>query len=95
MLTKQEVLKLAQLSRIELSEKEVEKFQKDLSTVLEYIDELKQVDVSGVDEVFEVTGLVNVQAEDKAVNSSEQMKQAIFSQAPEMKEGYYKVKAIL
>lgn len=95
MLTKEEVLKLAKLSRIELSETEVEKFRKDLSTVLDYIDELKAVDVSGVGEVFEVTGLVNVQREDKPTVPTDELRQAIFSQAPEMKDGYYKVKAIL
>jgi len=93
MLTKEEVIKLAQLARIALTDAEVEKFQKDLSTVLDYVDELKKVDVSGVDEVFEVTGLVNVQRDDKAVVADNH--QQIFLQAPEMKDGFYKVKAIL
>ena len=93
MLTKDEVVKLAKLARIHLTEKDVEKFQKDISAVLEYIDELKKVDVSGAQEVFEVTGLVNVQREDKAVAADNH--QEIFSQAPEMKDGFYKVKAIL
>lgn len=93
MLTKEEVKKLAVLARIELSEAQVEKFQKDLSTVLDYIDELKKVNTSGVDEVFEVTGLVNVQRDDKPVVADNH--EAIFSNAPEMKDGYYKVKAIL
>lgn len=93
MLTREEVVKIAQLARIALSEAEVEKFQKDLSTVLDYVDELKKVDVSGVDEVFEVTGLVNVERDDKAVMADNHRE--IFSQAPEMKDGFYKVKAIL
>jgi len=93
MLSKEEVIKLAKLARIELTEEEVERFQKQLSTVLDYVDELKKVDVSGVDEVFEVTGLINVQRDDKAVVAENH--QEIFSQAPEMKDGFYKVKAIL
>lgn len=51
MLTRDEVIKLAQLARIELSEAEVEKFRKDLSTVLEYVEELKRVNVDGLEEV--------------------------------------------
>jgi hypothetical protein len=43
MLTLEEVKKIAFLARIELSEAEVEKFQKDLSRVLEYVEELKTV----------------------------------------------------
>ncbi len=93
MLTREEVIKIAQLSRIELSEQEVEKFQKDLSAVLEYVEELKQVNVEGLEEVSQVTGLVNVQREDKVVDHGN--REEIFSQAPEMKDGYYKVKSIL
>jgi len=93
MLTREEVIKLAHLARIALTDQEVEKFRKDLSAVLDYVEELKKVDVSGVDEVFEVTGLVNVQRDDKAVIAENH--QEIFSQAPEMKDGFYKVKAIL
>lgn len=95
MLTKEEVIKLAQLARISLSENELEKFQKELSTVLDYVEELKQLNVEGLEEVSQVTGLVNVQREDKAIDADEQTKQAIFKNAPEMKDGFYKVKAIL
>jgi aspartyl-tRNA(Asn)/glutamyl-tRNA(Gln) amidotransferase subunit C len=93
MLTKEEVVKIAKLARIELTEKEVEKFQKELSVVLDYVDELKQVNTEGLEEVSQVTGLVNVQREDKAALASN--RDAILSQAPEIKDGFYKVKAIL
>ena len=93
MLSKEEVIKLAQLARIALTDQEVEKYQKDLSTVLDYVDELKKVDVTGLEEVSQVTGLVNVQRDDKPVSADNH--EAIFSQAPEMKDGFYKVKAIL
>ncbi|MCX6797414.1 MAG: Asp-tRNA(Asn)/Glu-tRNA(Gln) amidotransferase subunit GatC [Candidatus Doudnabacteria bacterium] len=93
MLSKEKVIKLSKLARIELTDAEVEKFQKDLSTVLKYVEELKKVDVTGLEEVSQVTGLVNVQREDRVVEAENH--DAIFSQAPEMKDGYYKVKAIL
>ncbi len=93
MLTKEEVLKLAKLSRIALSDAEVEKFQKNLDTVLGYVDELKKVNTDGLEEVNQVTGLVNVQREDKAVMAENHAE--IFAQAPEIKDGYFKVKAIL
>jgi aspartyl-tRNA(Asn)/glutamyl-tRNA(Gln) amidotransferase subunit C len=93
MLSRYEVIKIAKLARIELTDAEVEKFQKELSTVLDYVDELKSVDVSGLEEVSQVTGLVNVQREDKVV--LEGNREEIFKNAPEMKDGFYKVKAIL
>jgi aspartyl-tRNA(Asn)/glutamyl-tRNA(Gln) amidotransferase subunit C len=93
MLTKEEVVKISQLARIALSDEEVEKFRKELSTVLDYVEELKKVDTEGLEEVSQVTGLVNVQREDKIVTA--QNHEEILSQAPEIKDGFYKVKAIL
>lgn len=93
MLTKEEVVKIATLARIELTEAEVEKFQKDLSVVLDYVAELNQIDIEGVEEVSQVTGLVNAQRRDEPVSTTH--RDAILGQAPEIKDGFYKVKAIL
>ena len=95
MLSKEDVIKLSKLARIQLTDAEVEKFQKDLSAVLEYIDELQEVDVAGLEEVSQVTGLINVQREDLPVTISEQMRVDIMSNAPDIKDGFYKVKTIL
>lgn len=93
MLTTDEVKKIALLARIELSDAEVEKFRKDLSTVLDYVEELKQVDTQGLEIVSQVTGLQNVQRDDKPVVADNRPE--ILANAPEVKDGYYKVKAIL
>lgn len=93
MLSAEEVKKVALLARIELSDSEVEKFQKDLSSVLDYVDELKQVNTDGLDIVASVTGLENVERDDKAVLIDYQ--EEIIENAPERKDKYYKVKSIL
>lgn len=93
MLTQDQVIKVAQLARIRLAETEVEKFQQQLSTILDYVEELKKVDTEGLEEVSQVTGLVNVQREDRVVAADNH--EDIYKNAPEMKDGYYKVKAIL
>lgn len=93
MLTKDDVIKLATLARIKLTDEEVEKFQKDLSAIFDYIDALMQVVIDGVEEVSQVTGLVNVQRRDEAVLTSS--REEILAQAPAVKDGYLKVKAIL
>lgn len=93
MLSREEVEKVAKLARIELSETEIEKFQKDLSSVLDYVDELKQVETEGLEIVSSVTGLENVQREDQPVMIDYQEK--IMANAPERKDKYYKVKSIL
>ena len=93
MLTPEDILKISKLARIALSEREVEKFQKEISTVLDYVSELKKVDTEGLEEISQVTGLINVQREDRVVVGEN--REEILSQAPEIKDGYYKVKAIL
>ncbi len=93
MLTIEEVKKVAMLARIELSDKEVEKYQKELSTILEYVEELKHVNTDGLEEVSQVTGLQNVQRMDEVIPRAD--REDILSQAPETKNGFYKVKAIL
>lgn len=93
MLSKEEVIKVSQLARIALTDEEVEKFQKDLSSVLDYVEELKSVDTEGLEIVASVTGLENVQRDDKYVLVDYQ--NDILNNAPESKDGYYKVKSIL
>ncbi len=93
MLTKEEVIKIASLARIELTDIEIEKFQKDLSSILDYVEELKNVDTEGLEIVSSVTGLENVTRPDKPVMVDYQ--EDILANAPERKDRYYKVKSIL
>lgn len=93
MLTQEEVKKIAELARIELKDAEIEKFQNDLSSVLDYVAALQEVNVDGVEEVSQVTGLINVQRRDEVIIAENT--EAIKAEAPEIKDGYYKVKAIL
>jgi aspartyl-tRNA(Asn)/glutamyl-tRNA(Gln) amidotransferase subunit C len=46
---KEEIRYLAQLSRIELEDKEIGRYQKEISSILSYFDQLKEVDTDGVD----------------------------------------------
>jgi aspartyl-tRNA(Asn)/glutamyl-tRNA(Gln) amidotransferase subunit C len=93
MLSAEEVAKIALLARIELTAEEVTKFQHDLSQVLDYVEELKQVNVDGLEEVSQVTGLENVMRLDAP--HVPDYRDAILGQAPEIKNEYYQVKAIL
>jgi aspartyl-tRNA(Asn)/glutamyl-tRNA(Gln) amidotransferase subunit C len=61
----QEVDHIAKLSRLELSEDEKEKFRGQLSSVLEYVGQLNQVETEGVQPMANITGLENVLREDE------------------------------
>jgi len=44
MISKEEVLHISKLARIKLDEKDLQKMQKDLSLILDYVEKLKNVD---------------------------------------------------
>ena len=50
----------AQLARMHLSDEEIAKFQTQLSQVLDYVEKLKQVDLSGVEPTAHATEVFNV-----------------------------------
>lgn len=93
MITKKEVQHIAGLARIGLSKEEIEKYSKDLSSILDWVEQLKEVDVSGVEPTAHITGLENVEREDKAGDFNN--KDAIKKLFPEEKDGFNKVKSIL
>ncbi len=66
MITTEEVKHIAKLARLGLTEKEVEKYQKDLSAILGYVEKLKEVDIEGVEPTSHSVLLENVMREDKA-----------------------------
>jgi aspartyl-tRNA(Asn)/glutamyl-tRNA(Gln) amidotransferase subunit C len=64
-LTRDDVLHLAQLARISLSDAEVDEFSEELSAILQYVEQLSSVDVDGLKPTNQVTGLINVMREDE------------------------------
>lgn len=63
-LSNDDVLKLARLARISLSEDEVSQFAEEFGAILEYVKQLEAVDVSGLEPTSQVTGLTNVMRDD-------------------------------
>lgn len=82
-LTKDEVLHLAKLCRIDLKPEEVEKFASQLSSILEYVGKLQEVDVDIAKEaVANITGLENVLREDEVHGCSPEERERIVAQFP-------------
>jgi len=55
MISKEEVKNIARLARIELTEKEVERFQEELSSILDYFELLKKVNTKKIEPTFHPT----------------------------------------
>ncbi|MCB9822708.1 Asp-tRNA(Asn)/Glu-tRNA(Gln) amidotransferase subunit GatC [Candidatus Nomurabacteria bacterium] len=59
-LSREDILKLAKLSRLDLTDAEVERFRAELSSILDYVEQLDSVDVSGLKPTYQVTGLTSL-----------------------------------
>jgi aspartyl-tRNA(Asn)/glutamyl-tRNA(Gln) amidotransferase subunit C len=92
-LSREEVVHIATLCRLGLSEAELERFQEQLSNILENFEILKQVDTSNVPPTAYPIPLENVVGEDEAAPSFPQSE--ILANAPRQEEGCFKVRAVL
>lgn len=92
-LTQEEVLHVARLARIGLTEADVERFQQQLSTILEHFDVLRQTDTTGVEPTTHTLPLHSVMGDDTPRDSLEQAD--VLTNAPQAQEGYLRVRAVL
>jgi len=94
-LTREDVLHVAKLANLHLTEDEVEKFTKQLAAVLDYMQEIGQVDVEGVKATSQTTGLTNVfRLDDPSKNETLKVEEAL-SGTETTYNNYFKVGAIL
>lgn len=93
-LTRDDVLKLAQLARISLSDEEVTEFSEELSAILQYVEQLSSVDVSGLEPTNQVTGLTNVMRKDE-VKDYGYKPQDLLKNVPKTQDNMLKVKRMI
>lgn len=94
-LTKKDVLHVASLAKLKLSEKEIKKFIPQLSNIIDFIGQLSEVDVKGVEPTSQTTGLENVEREDKINPDQSLSVDQALSGTDKTHNGYFVVDAIL
>ncbi len=92
--TDEEILKLAKLSRLKLTKDEIAKYKSELSAIVEYVEILQSVDVSGLEPTSQVTGLVDVMRTDSLVDYGTDQ-QSLLKNAPAIQEKKFKVKRMI
>ena len=92
-LSREEVLHIALLARLGLSEAEVDKFAEQLSNILENFEVLQGVDTSGIPPTAQSTALQNVVKDDEVAASLPQSE--ILANAPRKEENWFRVRAVL
>ena len=84
MITLQDVEHVAKLARLELTEEEKIKFTTQLGDVLKYVDQMNEVDTTGVEPMSHVFPVNNVMREDVVTNGDG--REATLANAPENNE---------
>lgn len=93
-LTKEDILRIAELAHLKLTEEEIGKFGEQLSSILEYVGQLSQVDVAGVEPAAHITGVSNVLRRDEVRPTAEAVRQALLKAAPDREGDLIKVKSV-
>jgi aspartyl-tRNA(Asn)/glutamyl-tRNA(Gln) amidotransferase subunit C len=86
---REQVLHVARLARLRLSEDEVERMRLELSGILEHVDRIGELDLDGVEPTSHVVELENVLREDEPRPSWP--RRVVLAQAPDPHEGAFRV----
>jgi len=90
---KEQVEHVAKLARLDVSEDERAMFARQLSGILTYMDQLKELDTTGVEPTATVLPTDNVFREDEVRPSLSQDR--ALANAPDQAEGFFRVPKIL
>jgi aspartyl-tRNA(Asn)/glutamyl-tRNA(Gln) amidotransferase subunit C len=92
-LTREEVLHIARLARLGLSETELDRFREQLSNLLENFEALQRVDTTGVEPTAQSIPLQNVMKDDEVAPSLPQSQ--VLANAPRKEDTFFRVRAVL
>ncbi len=91
-LSRADVVRVADLARLRLSDSEIDAMQTQLSRILEHVSALQAVDVTGVEPTAQVTDLVNALRED--ANRASLAREAVLANSALTDQGMFRVKAV-
>lgn len=92
-LTRDDVAKVADLARLNLSDAELERYTEQLGAVLDHAEDVASLDLDGVPPTAHPLPLVNVLREDVVVEGVD--RDEVLSQAPSVEDRRFRVPAIL
>ncbi len=89
MVTREDVIHIADLAKLDFSEEELEKFADEFSKILEYVSQLRDVDTEGIEPTFSISAKIQPLREDVVKPSLP--KEEVLKNAPEEQYGYFKL----
>jgi aspartyl-tRNA(Asn)/glutamyl-tRNA(Gln) amidotransferase subunit C len=94
MLKKEDIIHIAELARIGLREDEIEKYQRELSLILDYFKKLEKVDTENVEPIGHITGSHSVVRDDMVIDCDKDSKKGIIDNFPRERDGQAEVRSI-
>ncbi|MFA0753658.1 MAG: hypothetical protein IMHGJWDQ_001437, partial [Candidatus Fervidibacter sp.] len=92
-LSREEVLHVALLARLELDEAEIERYTWELNRILEHIEKLKELDTEGVEPTSHAVPLFNVFRPDEP--REPMPREEVLMNAPDAVDGYFRVPRVV
>ncbi|MBQ8887217.1 MAG: Asp-tRNA(Asn)/Glu-tRNA(Gln) amidotransferase subunit GatC [Candidatus Gastranaerophilales bacterium] len=92
MISTDDVKHVAKLARLELTEEEIDKYSKQLGSILQYVEQMNEVDTTGIEPMPHAIPVYNVMRED--VVKYEQTKDEMLANAPFEEDGFFRVPKI-
>ena len=92
-ITKEEILHVSDLARLEIDEASIDKFAVQIGNILDYVDQLRQVDTSGIKPTSRALALTNAFREDAETRHLE--REASLANAPEQEDGSFVVPKVV
>lgn len=93
-ISRDDVLKLALLSGLQLDEDEIDGLRTDIASILAYVEQLDELDTSEVEPVYQVTGLENVYRDD-SIDQGGVSREALLALAPQTSGTSIKVPKVI
>ena len=93
-ITNDDVRRLAQLSSLQMSDDEVQAIRTDIENILNYVQQLNELDTTGIEPTYQVTGLQNVWRDDQ-IDGGGVSREQLLALATERTENCVKVPQVL
>ncbi|WP_217587924.1 Asp-tRNA(Asn)/Glu-tRNA(Gln) amidotransferase subunit GatC [Lentibacillus saliphilus] len=92
-ITRDQVMHVAHLARLAVTEEEADAFANDLDAIINYAEQLNELDTEGVEPTTHVLDLKNIMRDDKAEKWAH--RDDALTNAPDKQGGQFKVPSIL
>lgn len=93
-ISRDDVLHLAQLSSLQLSDDEIDSLAADIANILGYVEQLNKLNTDNVEPTYQVTGLTNVWRSDDVASGNISSRQ-LLTLAPASQDNQVKVPKVL